>query len=471
MKTYGKRILTIMVLVITLTLNTVEATIKKQVTFTSKNKTLVGSLYLPDDYQAGQKLPGIVVTGAWTTVKEQMPANYAKVLSDKGYAALVFDFRGWGKSDDAIKYLEDPVRKTEDIKAAAGFLATLDEIDSKRVGGLGICASSGYMIKAFTETPALKTIALVAPWLHNSDIAEEVYGGAESIQSLIATGEQAREKFEQTGEITTVSAASTTDKSAIMYQVPYYTEKDRGLIPEYDNQFNLASWESWLTFDAISLAHKLPGNIVFVHSEAAAIPDGLKQFAEIANDKVQGVWIDNVSQFDFYDQPEPIRIAVDTVVDHFQTTLTTHESDASIDEVQKIQGTIIKAVNSVDTKKWGDATRYLAESVFVDYSSMNGQAGTEVKAVDLVAGWQQLLAKASTHHILTNFEIQVNGNHAETQSHVYASHVAEGVEYWDIFGRYLHKLEKTADGWKITSITFIVHGQKGNKDFLEQISQ
>ncbi|MEM8672518.1 MAG: hypothetical protein AAGF83_01405 [Cyanobacteria bacterium P01_G01_bin.67] len=73
--------------------NNAEAAQVKEVTFASNNQTLVGNLYLPDEYQEGNKLPGVVVTGAWTTVKEQMPATYAESMADRGYAVLAFDFR------------------------------------------------------------------------------------------------------------------------------------------------------------------------------------------------------------------------------------------------------------------------------------------------------------------------------------------------------------------------------------------
>lgn len=48
----------------------------KEVTFESQGETLVGNLYLPDDYVAGQELPGVVVTGSWTSVKGQMSDLY-----------------------------------------------------------------------------------------------------------------------------------------------------------------------------------------------------------------------------------------------------------------------------------------------------------------------------------------------------------------------------------------------------------
>ena len=69
---------------------------------------LAANLYLPTNTdQPNSKVPLVIVTGAWTTVKEQMPAVYAKALSERGFAALTFDFRGWGQSPDAMPYLED----------------------------------------------------------------------------------------------------------------------------------------------------------------------------------------------------------------------------------------------------------------------------------------------------------------------------------------------------------------------------
>ncbi len=37
-------------------------------TFQSEGETLVGNLYLPATYKAGERLPAIIVTGAWTTL-------------------------------------------------------------------------------------------------------------------------------------------------------------------------------------------------------------------------------------------------------------------------------------------------------------------------------------------------------------------------------------------------------------------
>ena len=146
-------------------------------------------------------------------------------------------------------------------------------------------------------------------------------------------------------------------------------------------------------------------------------------------------------------------------------------ANSHADEPQQVQQVIINMVNSIDSKDWQLATEQFADDVFVDYSSMTGQAGNTVKANELVGGWESLLADVSTHHMLTNFEITVTGDEAQSWSHVYASHEADGIDYWDIYGRYQHKLQKTSQGWKIHFMKLLVHGQRGNRDFLMQVSE
>ncbi len=47
------------------------------VTFQSGGEKMVGNLYLPPTYQAGTRLPAVLIAGPWLNVKEQVAANYA----------------------------------------------------------------------------------------------------------------------------------------------------------------------------------------------------------------------------------------------------------------------------------------------------------------------------------------------------------------------------------------------------------
>ncbi|MEX0277889.1 MAG: alpha/beta hydrolase [Ruegeria sp.] len=285
---------------------------ERAVSFQSNGNALKGKLFSPEN--AARALPAVIVTGAWTTVKEQMPGTYARELAARGYAALAFDFTGWGESEGAPRYVEDPTVKTADIHAAAAFLSALDEVDSNRIFGLGVCASSGYMAAAVADDNNLQKVALVAPWLHDAEMAEGIYGGPEMTASLIAASE------ENNAADTVLLGASTTDENSVMYQAPYYTEEDRGLIPEYDNKFSVASWKPWLTYDAQASADRLTKPLLMVGSPSIALPAGAAAYEARTKAPLEKLWLgEDVTQFDFYDRKDVVTAASDAVADFLAT--------------------------------------------------------------------------------------------------------------------------------------------------------
>ncbi|MER9303955.1 alpha/beta hydrolase [Mesorhizobium sp. M0293] len=288
----------------------------RKVSFDNEGVTLIGTLYLPADYRPGEKRPGVLVTGAWTSVKEQMSGLYAREMAERGYVSLAFDFRGWGESGGTARFMEDPAAKTSDIVAAGRFMASLPDVDTAKIAGLGICASAGYMAQAASANANFASVALVAPWLHDARIVEQVYGGPEGVAALIATSREA-EAAERKGRPRIIVAASMSDRTSLMYQIPYYTESNRGLIPAYDNKFNLASWEPWLTYDSVAVGAQLDKPTLIVHSEAAAIPQGAHAFFALLEGDRSELWLDDVPQFDFYDKPENVTRAADAAAAHF----------------------------------------------------------------------------------------------------------------------------------------------------------
>lgn len=280
---------------------------------------MIGNLFIPNTNSS--PFPCIVITGAWTTVKEQMPNTYAKALCQKGYATITFDFRGWGESriieNELFHYMEDPFRKSEDIQSVFNEIKNIPELDENRVAGLGICASAGYMSHAVSNNKNVQSMALIAPWLHNKKIIAEAFGGQETIDHLIQLSQEAK-----TAENPVlIEAASNINEHALMYQKPYYTEENRGLIPEYDNQFNVASWENWLTFDSVKTAKNIDRPVFIVHSEKAAVPSGTKQYLNILDDYGDSLWLNEADQFDFYDTEMVVNQAVDAVSNHFDQTM------------------------------------------------------------------------------------------------------------------------------------------------------
>ncbi|KAB8332283.1 alpha/beta hydrolase [Scytonema tolypothrichoides VB-61278] len=294
-----------------------------RVSFQSEGETLVGNLYLPANYKSGDKLPAVIVTGAWITVKEQMPATYARKLAQQGFAALAFDFRTFGESGGKVRNFESPTAKIADIKNAVSFLQTVNAVDSNRIAGLGICASAGYMAVATAEDSRIKSFVTVAPWIHDQAIINTVYGGEKAVQEKIKTAQVTRAKFEQTGKAEYVPAASATNRQAAMYgNIDYYLNPKRGAISQWANEFAVMSWAEWLTFNAMPQAKQIKVPTLFVHSEKAAIPDGARQFfAAIPTNNKNFVWLENRTQFDFYDEESTVNKAVSEAVKHFKSSV------------------------------------------------------------------------------------------------------------------------------------------------------
>ncbi|MBD2019523.1 alpha/beta fold hydrolase [Leptolyngbya sp. FACHB-36] len=288
----------------------------EHVTFESGGDTLKGWLYKPANPKANEV---IIAAGSWTTVKEQMPMLYAKRFAEEGLTTLIFDFRGYGESEGQPRHYESPRRKTDDFKAAISFVSGRPELKKAKITILGVCASAGYAAQATAEDTRVSRLALVAPWLHNPEIARRNYTARPGVSpngydGLLNQGRDARKIYEKTGEVRFVASASTSDSYAAMY-IPspgiydYYFNTNRGLLPQWGNQFAVLSWTEWLTYDSHASAPQIRVPTVIVHSENGAIPDGAKAFINALTNQPKVHWIGG-SQLDFYDGEAKIREAL-----------------------------------------------------------------------------------------------------------------------------------------------------------------
>ena len=290
---------------------------RKNVAFKSHGDELKGHLFLPPGFDPKQRYPAFVVTGSWTSVKEQMPDTYASRLAKNGFIALTFDFRGFGESAGSLRQFESPARKSEDIVAAVNFLSKHVNV-SEKISGLGICASAGYLADAAASDSRLRRICLVAPWLHNPEMTEELYksrpGGR---AALLQAGEKATSDYQTSGNLHYDQAVSEINPKAAMY-VPdgvfsYYLSPAKGAGRSYKNRWAVQSWVPWLTYDAISTAELLTTPVQIIHSEKGAVPDGAKSFISKLPKPPSVNWLNNFTQEDFYYKPEAVEEAISLV--------------------------------------------------------------------------------------------------------------------------------------------------------------
>ena len=297
--------------------------IMEQVQFASSGMNLQGHLFLPPGFEANAQYPAVIVTGSWTSVKEQMPDEYASLLAQEGFLALTFDFTGFGESEGQPRQVEDSELKINDIKAAVDFLANHPNVSQQEIAGMGVCASAGYMAYAAAQDARMSELVLVAPWLHNPEIARSIYdlrpGGTDG---LLQAAKDAKIAYANTGEMPYVLAASELDPLSAMY-VPenafdYYLNPAKAAGTYYDNRFAVSSWEPWLTFDGISAAKEVQQPVLIVHSESGAVPHGAKSFYEQLDTEKNIVWLNDYNQQQLYYEAEAVNSAIQQVANYLK---------------------------------------------------------------------------------------------------------------------------------------------------------
>lgn len=301
----------------------------EKVTFKSEGLNLVGNLYYPENYESEKMYPAIIVSGSWTTVKEQMAGLYAKNIAKQGFITLAFDFRNFGESEGEPRFYENPNLKVIDIKNAITYLETLNAVDNNKIGALGVCAGAMYTLMATAQDKRIKSVATVASWLHDSEAVKLFYGGEQGVQSKIEMAKKAKEDFAKTGEVAYIPSISETDETAAMYgPYDYYLNPERGAVSQWSaDKFAVASWEDWLTVNPMPSAKNINQPTLMIHSDGAVLPNYTKSFFENINSEDKKLhWIETelespYHQFSFYDQDNEVNESVELVSQWFNTKL------------------------------------------------------------------------------------------------------------------------------------------------------
>lgn len=153
---------------------------KKRASFYSEGVQLVGDVYYPDGLRPGEKRAGIVLCPGYTAVKDLYLPDNARVLTEAGYVAMVFDYKGWGESDGPRTRLA-PYGRVADAQAALTFLGTLAEVDSDRLGIYGPSYGGATVIWVGAIDPRVKCVVSVvgvgkgARWMRSVRRPDEWY--------------------------------------------------------------------------------------------------------------------------------------------------------------------------------------------------------------------------------------------------------------------------------------------------------
>ncbi|MFC5831367.1 alpha/beta hydrolase, partial [Nonomuraea insulae] len=246
--------------------------------------------------------PGLVFTGPFTGVRDQVTGLYAARLAERGYATLAFDHRNWGESGGSPRHHEDPQGKLHDLRAAVSFLRSRPEVDPERIGAVGICLGGGYALKFAAFDPRVRVFAGIAG-AYNNPYAGRGVDLAPYVEVL------------ERRELEYLPAVAERGEAAMPGDEPYaYYGSDRGATPLWSNEVTRVSLLELLTLDNMMGSDFLsPKPALIVHGivDRFCTPEGAEEVFRRLDQPKKIVWVDAKQHIDLYDREPYVTEAVD----------------------------------------------------------------------------------------------------------------------------------------------------------------
>jgi uncharacterized protein len=285
----------------------------ERVEFGADGITLVGDLRAPS---ANGRAPGLVFTGPFTGVRDQVTGLYAERLAAAGFATLAFDHRNFGESGGRPRRHEDPQGKLADLRAAVSFLRERPEADPERIGAVGICLGGGYALKFAAFDPRVKVFAGIAG-AYNTPYAMRSGMGRDGYRQVLASLTTTAEEQDRGGQVQYLPAVAADGEAAMPGEEPFaYYGTSRGASAYWENSVTRASVRELLTVDNMAGADFLsptPGLIVHGVEDAYCSPEGAREAYQRMGEPRRMVWLDAKLHIDLYDTEPYLTQAVEAV--------------------------------------------------------------------------------------------------------------------------------------------------------------
>lgn len=287
----------------------------KKVTFVNRyGITLAADMFIPKN--ASGKLSAIAVSGPFGAVKEQSSGLYAQQLAERGYLTIAFDPSFTGESGGMPRRVASPDINTEDFSAAVDYLSSLPEVDSAKIGILGVCGWGGIAIQSAINDPRIKaTVAstmydmtrVTANGYFDADNSKEKRNTNRAALAQQRTEDYRKGKYSRAGGV--VDPLPDDAPEFVKDYYAYY-KTPRGFHPRSGNStdgWNSSSALPFMNFKFFEYADELEGAVLIVHGDKAhSYYFGKDTFAKLKGDNKQMLTIKGASHCDLYDRLDVI---------------------------------------------------------------------------------------------------------------------------------------------------------------------
>jgi hypothetical protein len=300
----------------------------RKVTFVNRyGITLAADMYTPK--QAEGKLPAVAVSGPFGAVKEQSSGLYAQQLAERGFQTIAFDPSFTGESGGMPCRVASPDINTEDFSAAVDFLSVQENVDTDRIGILGICGWGGLAINAAAADTRIK--ATVASTMYDmSRVTSNGYNdSADSADARYAMKEalnaQRTEDYRNGRYTRAGGVVDPLPDDAPLFVKQYYAyyKTPRGFHPRSGNStdgWNVTSSLPFINFPLLSRADEIRNAVMIVHGENAhSRYFGEDAFKKLKGDNKKLVIVPGANHCDLYDNLE--KIPFDDIAEFFNAYL------------------------------------------------------------------------------------------------------------------------------------------------------
>lgn len=287
----------------------------RKVTFHNRyGITLAADLYEPKNY-AG-KLPAIAVCGPFGAVKEQCSGLYAQTMAEMGFLTIAFDPSFTGESGGQPRYTASPDINTEDFQAAVDFLSVQDNVDSEKIGIIGICGWGGMAINAAALDTRIK--ATVASTMYDmSRVNAKGYFDSEDSEEARYEKKKALNRQRTEDYKTSAYAAGGGVVDPLPDDAPFfvkdyydYYKTERGYHKRSlnsNNGWNVTGTMSFMNMPILHYSSEIRSAVLLVHGEKAhSCYFSRDAYKNLKGDNKELMLISDAVHTDLYDKTEVI---------------------------------------------------------------------------------------------------------------------------------------------------------------------
>ena len=287
----------------------------RKVTFHNRyGITLAADLYEPKNAEG--KLAAIAVSGPFGAVKEQASGLYAQTMAERGFLTIAFDPSFTGESGGSPRYVASPDINTEDFQAAVDFLSVQDNVDSEKIGIIGICGWGGMALNAAAIDTRIK--ATVTSTMYDmSRVNAKGYFDAEDSEEArhakrVALNAQRIEDYKNGTYALAGGVADPMPEDAPFYFKDYhdYYKTERGYHVRSLNSnggWNVTSSLSFLNMSILQYADEIRSAVLLIHGEKAhSCYFSRDAYAKLKGDNKELMIIPDAVHTDLYDKTDII---------------------------------------------------------------------------------------------------------------------------------------------------------------------